>query len=201
MSLYKVAKSAVSLIFYPLYRIRVIGKENVPKHGPVIICSNHISNLDPPVVGITSPRDIYFMAKGELFDKPLLGRLLTGIRAFPVKRGMRDRNALRKGLNILEGGNTLGLFPEGTRSKTSELGKPLAGAGFFALRSNAAIVPCAIIGPYKPGSRLTVIYGEPMDMESYRARKASAKEAAEGIMNEIRILLENYNSQHASLDK
>lgn len=201
MSLYKVAKSVVSLIFYPLYRIRVIGKENVPKDGPVIICSNHISNLDPPVVGITSPRDIYFMAKGELFDKPILGKLLRGIQAFPVKRGMRDRNALRTGLKILEEGNTLGLFPEGTRSKTNDLGKPLAGAGFFALRSDAVIIPCAIIGPYKPGRTLTVIYGKPMDIASYRAEKTSAKETAEAIMSEIKFLLENYNSQHASLDK
>ncbi|QKY71614.1 1-acyl-sn-glycerol-3-phosphate acyltransferase [Lentibacillus sp. CBA3610] len=201
MSLYKTAKSVVSLIFYPLYRIRVIGKENVPKSGPVIICSNHISNLDPPVVGITSPRDIYFMAKGELFEKPILGKLLSGIHAFPVKRGMKDRNALRKGLEILENGNTLGLFPEGTRSKTGQLGDPLAGAGFFALRSNAAIVPCAIIGPYKPGSKLTVIYGEPMDIEAYRAAKTSAKETAAAIMTEIGNLIENYNSQHASLDK
>ncbi|SFA73503.1 1-acyl-sn-glycerol-3-phosphate acyltransferase [Lentibacillus halodurans] len=201
MNLYKIAKTVVSFIVYPLYRIRVIGKKNVPKTGPVIICSNHISNLDPPVVGITSPRDIYFMAKGELFEKPFLGKLLTGIHAFPVKRGMGDRNALRKGLKILENGNTLGLFPEGSRSKTGELGEPLAGAGFFALRSNAAIVPCAIIGPYKPGKKLTVIYGEPMNMEAYRAAKKSAKETAEAIMTEIKILMDHYHSQHASLDK
>lgn len=201
MNLYKIAKTVVALIFYPLYRIRVIGKENVPNSGPVIICSNHISNFDPPVVGITSPRDIYFMAKGELFEKPLLGRLLTAIQAFPVKRGMKDRNALRRGLKILEDDNTLGLFPEGTRSKSGQLGKPLAGAGFFALRSKASIVPCAIIGSYKPGSNLTVIYGEPMNMESYRDSKTSAKEMAEAIMTEIKNLIENYNSQYASLDK
>ncbi|MFD1360574.1 lysophospholipid acyltransferase family protein [Lentibacillus salinarum] len=200
MSLYKFAKTAVSAIVYPLYRIRVIGKNNIPENGPVIICSNHISNLDPPVVGITSPRDIYFMAKGELFEKPFLGKLLSGIQAFPVKRGMGDRNALRKGLKILENGNTLGLFPEGSRSKAGQLGKPLAGAGFFALRSNAVIVPCAIIGPYKVGGKLTVIYGEPMNMETYRQNKTSAKEAADAIMTEIRNLMENYNSQHSSLD-
>ncbi|RYG73622.1 1-acyl-sn-glycerol-3-phosphate acyltransferase [Lentibacillus lipolyticus] len=201
MSLYKTAKAIVSGIFYPLYRIQVIGKENIPKQGPVIICSNHISNLDPPVVGITSPRDVYFMAKGELFERPFLRELLNAIHAFPVKRGMKDRNALRKGLEILEKGHTLGLFPEGTRSKTGEIGKPMAGAGFFALRSSASIVPCAIIGPYKPGKRLTVIYGKPMDMDTHREAKTSAKDAADAIMEEIRLLIENYNYQHASLDK
>ncbi|GAA0444159.1 lysophospholipid acyltransferase family protein [Lentibacillus halophilus] len=199
MSLYKTAKAIVSVIFFPLYRIRVIGKDNIPDQGPVIICSNHISNLDPPVVGITSPRDISFMAKGELFERPLLGTLLNAIRAFPVKRGGTDRYALRQGLDILKDGNVLGLFPEGTRSKTGTVGKPLAGAGFFALRSNAVIVPCAIIGSYKPGRRLTVIYGKPMDMETHRSAKTAAKDAAEAIMEEIQNLIDY--SQHASLDK
>ncbi|AIF43552.1 1-acyl-sn-glycerol-3-phosphate acyltransferase [Virgibacillus sp. SK37] len=192
MNLYKIARTIVAIILFPLYRIKVIGKENVPKQGPVIICSNHISNLDPPVVGITSPRDIYFMAKGELFEKPILGKLLLGIHAFPVKRGLSDRNALRKGLKILDNQETLGLFPEGTRSKSGELGKPLAGAGFFALRSQAVIIPCAIIGPYKPFKRLKVVYGPPVDMEHYRQSKASAKEAADGIMEDIRKLMESH---------
>ncbi|MFD2045879.1 lysophospholipid acyltransferase family protein [Ornithinibacillus salinisoli] len=185
MSLYKFAKFVVSLLFYPLYRIQVIGRENIPKEGPVIICSNHISNLDPPVVGITSTRDVNFMAKGELFEKGFLRKLLININAFPVKRGMRDRNALRKGLDILNDGKTLGLFPEGTRSKSGQLGKPLAGVGFFALRSNAKIVPCAIIGPYKPLKRLQVIYGKPIDFESLRGSKISPQDAADVIMKEI----------------
>lgn len=201
MNLYKFAKTIVSVLFFPLFRIKVIGKENVPKNGPVIICSNHISNLDPPVVGITSPRNIYFMAKGELFEKPFLGKLLLSIQSFPVKRGLQDRNALRKGLGILKEGKTLGLFPEGTRSKTGKLGEPLSGAGFFALRSNAAIVPCAVIGPYKPGKRLTVIYGEPINMDPLRAAKSSAKEAADTIMEEIGKLIKNHESQPSSLDK
>lgn len=192
MNLYTFAKNLVAIILYPLYRIKVIGKDNIPASGPVIICSNHISNFDPPVVGITSSRDIHFMAKGELFEKPILGKLLPGIKAFPVKRGLADRNALRKGLEILKQGETLGLFPEGTRSKTGEIGKPLAGVGFFALRSEASIVPCAITGAYKPFRRVTVIYGKPMDIEKYRIEKASPQETADAIMEEIRILKENH---------
>jgi len=192
MSLYNVAKWIVSLIFYPLFRIKVYGKENIPKQGPVIICSNHISNLDPPVVGLTSSRDIYYMAKEQLFEKRFFGKLILKLHAFPVKRGMADRNALRKGLEILNNGKTLGLFPEGTRSKTGEIGKPLAGVGFFAMRSNAEIVPCAIIGPYKGWKPLTVAYGEPIDMEEYRNQKTSAKEMADIIMEEIKILKKKY---------
>src|SRR5699024_5720209 len=158
VNLYKIAKIVVSFIFFPLYRIRVIGKENIPDKGPVIICSNHISNLDPPIVGITAPRDIFFMAKADLFNKRWIGKLLKSIQAFAVKRGGSDRNALRKGLSILKEGHTLGLFPEGTRSKTGEIGEPLAGVGFFAIRSEAVIIPCYVTGPYKPFRRQTVIY-------------------------------------------
>ncbi|MFG6114504.1 lysophospholipid acyltransferase family protein [Halobacillus sp. MO56] len=191
MNLYKVGKFLFTVILYPLYRIKVIGKNNIPKEGPVIICSNHISNLDPPVVGITSGRNIHFMAKEELFKNKFFGKILHKVHAFPVKRGMKDRNALRGGLKILEGNETLGLFPEGTRSKTGEVGQGLAGAGFFALRSEAWIVPCAIIGPYKPFKRLWVVYGEPIDMSSYRENKATARETTDMIMKEIEKLAKN----------
>ena len=81
---------------------------------------------------------------------PVLKMILPHVNAIPIKRGMSDRNALRKGLGVLKDGNVLGLFPEGTRSKTGELGEGLAGAGFFALRTEAKVVPCAVIGNYKP---------------------------------------------------
>ncbi|MFC0299417.1 lysophospholipid acyltransferase family protein [Virgibacillus soli] len=190
MTLYRFAKRIVAIIFFPLYRIKVVGRENIPKNGAVIICSNHISNLDPPVVGITSSRDIYFMAKEELFDNRFLNKLLTGINAFPIKRGASDRQALRKGMNILAEGKTLGLFPEGTRSKTGKLGKPLPGVGFFALKSKAVVIPCAIKGTYKPFHKTVVTYGKPMDMEALRAQKVNAKQAADAIMDEIQILLQ-----------
>ncbi|TGB04514.1 lysophospholipid acyltransferase family protein [Halobacillus salinus] len=188
MSLYKLGKWICTILFYPLYRINVIGKENIPKKGPVIICSNHISNLDPPIVGITSSRNIYFMAKEELFKNPVIGGILKRVHAFPIKRGMRDRNALRQGLGVLKDNHALGLFPEGTRQKSGEIGKGLAGAGFFALRSNAYIVPCAIIGPYEKWRPLKVVYGEPIDMTTYRQEKASAQVVTDRIMEEIRQL-------------
>lgn len=189
MSLYKFGRTVFAIILFSLYRVKVLGKSNIPKEGPVIICSNHISNFDPPLVGVTASRDIYFMAKEELFNVPILKKLLPRVHAFPIKRGMKDRNALRRGLEILDEGKVLGLFPEGTRSKTGELGQGLAGAGFFAARSNAYIVPCAIIGPYKPFKRLKVVYGEPLNMEEIRKNKVSAKEVTEKIMKEIQDLM------------
>lgn len=188
--MYSFAKSVVYGILKPIYRFEVIGREHFPKEGGVLLCSNHIHNFDPPVVGINAPRPVHFMAKEELFNVPILGKLVPHLNAFPVKRGMSDREALRKGLAILKEGHVLGLFPEGTRSKTGELKKGLAGAGFFALRTEAAIVPCAIIGPYKAFKRLKVVYGKPIDMTSLRERKASAEETTDLIMNEIRRLIE-----------
>ncbi|MCA0970330.1 1-acyl-sn-glycerol-3-phosphate acyltransferase [Halobacillus litoralis] len=188
VNLYKLGKWICSIIFYPMYRIQVVGKKNIPKDGPVIICSNHISNLDPPIVGITSSRNIYFMAKEELFNNRFIGGILKRVHAFPIKRGMRDRNALRKGLDVLKENHALGLFPEGTRQKSGEIGEGLAGAGFFALRSNAYIVPCAIIGPYEKFKPLKVVYGEPIDMTKYREEKASAQVVTDRIMEEIRQL-------------
>ncbi|MDC3415393.1 lysophospholipid acyltransferase family protein [Aquibacillus salsiterrae] len=192
MSLYKIGKALCTILLSPIYRVKVIGENNVPKSGPVIICSNHISNLDPPIVGITCPRDIYFMAKEELFSNKLVGGILRGVHAFPIKRGMKDRNALRQALAILKDGNTLGLFPEGTRSKTGEIGEGLSGAGFFALRSEAVIIPCAIVGPYRKFGQLKVVYGKPIEMDELRERKASAQEVTDIIMHEIKKLLENH---------
>ncbi|MBA4536063.1 1-acyl-sn-glycerol-3-phosphate acyltransferase [Bacillus aquiflavi] len=192
LSFYSFAKSVVKAILKPYYRIETIGLENFPRTGGVLLCSNHISNLDPPVVGITAPRPVHFMAKAELFSKPILKNILPKIHSFPVKRGMSDREALRTGLSILKDGNVLGLFPEGTRSRTGELGKGLAGAGFFALRTEADVVPCAIIGPYKPFKKLIVVYGEPINMSELKKNKASANETTELIMNEIQKLINKY---------
>jgi 1-acyl-sn-glycerol-3-phosphate acyltransferase len=190
LNLYSFAKSFVYGVLNPIYRFEVTGTEHFPKEGGVLLCTNHIHNFDPPVVGINAPRPVHFMAKAELFKVPLLGKILPDLNAFPVKRGMSDREALRKGLSLLKEGNVLGLFPEGTRSKSGELGKGLAGAGFFALRTDAAIVPCAIIGPYKAFKKLKVVYGKPIDMTALREQKASAEDTTELIMGEIRKLIE-----------
>lgn len=190
MTFYSFARAIVSLIFKPLYRIETIGLEHFPKDGGVLLCSNHISNFDPIVVGISVPRMVRYMAKEELFEVPILGKIVQMCNAFPVKRGLSDRGALRTGIQILKDGHTLGLFPEGHRSKTGELGKGLAGAGFFALRTDAQVVPCAVIGPYKTLRKLKVVFGMPIDMDHLRKTKASAEEVTELIMSEIHKLIE-----------
>ncbi|QPC46714.1 lysophospholipid acyltransferase family protein [Mangrovibacillus cuniculi] len=189
---YSLARNVVRGVLSPLYRFEVIGKENVPSEGGILLCSNHIDNLDPPVVGITCPRKVSFMAKEELFKVPVLGGIIRQLQAFPVKRGLSDREALRKGLKLLKEGGVLGLFPEGTRSKNGQLGKGLAGAGFFALRTNAYVVPCAIIGPYKKFATVKVVYGKPIDLAEYRENRAGAEEVTAVIMGEIQKLIDQH---------
>ncbi|MCM3610925.1 1-acyl-sn-glycerol-3-phosphate acyltransferase [Planococcus sp. MERTA32b] len=190
MNLYTFGKALVKTALTPLYRFEVTGTEKFPEQGGILLCANHIHALDPPVVGMTSPRTVHFMAKEELFKVPVLGRILPQVNAFPVKRGMSDREALRSALKILKNGDVVGLFPEGTRSTDGVLKKGLSGAGFFALRGNADVMPCAIIGPYKPFRKVKVVYGDPVLMEPYRERKASVEEVTAVIMASIQKLLD-----------
>ena len=189
MLIYRVGKVICYLYFKLVHRLTVEGKEHFPKKNGVLLCSNHLSYLDPPLLGVASPRKIRFMAKSELFSIPLFNSLITTLGAFPVKRGLSDKQALRSGIEILNNGEVMGIFPEGTRSKTGKLGPGLAGAGFFALRSNAVVVPCLIAGSYRPFKKVKVIFGKPIDF-SAKEKRISAKEAAEIIMEHIRDLVE-----------
>jgi 1-acyl-sn-glycerol-3-phosphate acyltransferase len=189
VNFYSFASKVCEIYFKTKYKVEVIGQENIPKEGGILLCSNHISNLDPPLVGSFFPRDVHFMAKEELFKTVLLNKVVSSLKAFPVRRGMSDKQALRKGLGILKDGEVLGIFPEGTRSKDGKIGEGLTGVGFFALRSNAYVVPSAIIGSYKR-NHLKIVYGKPVDIDKLRSEKASAKEATDFIMKEIEELFE-----------
>ncbi|WNB93707.1 lysophospholipid acyltransferase family protein [Bacillus sp. NEB1478] len=185
MNLYSFGKWLCGTYFKAVYKPEIIGVENMPETGGILLCANHIHNFDPPLVGVASPRDVHFMAKAEIFSIPVLKSILPRVNAFPVKRGMSDKTALKTGIQLLKNGKVFGLFPEGTRSKTGEIGEGLAGAGFFALKSEAHIVPCAIVGQYKRGKKLKVIFGKPIDFTDLREQKASAKEATQLIMDHI----------------
>ncbi len=124
----------------------VSGTENVPRSGPLIVVSNHQSNVDPPLVGTLVPRRTRFMAKEELFYAPVFGLFVRWYQAFPLRRGGADRRAVRQALEILQGGGVVGMFPEGHRSLDCQLQRGQPGAAMIALRSKAPIVPVAVIG-------------------------------------------------------
>ncbi|OIJ16292.1 1-acyl-sn-glycerol-3-phosphate acyltransferase [Anaerobacillus arseniciselenatis] len=194
VDLYKVGQTVCRSYLSTLYKVEVIGKENIPSDKGVLLCCNHIHLLDPPLLGSYLERPIHYMAKAELFKIPVLNYLIKKFHAFPVRRGMSDKQALREGIKVLKDNNVLGIFPEGTRSKTGELGKGLAGVGFFALKTDALVVPSAIIGPYKPFGTVKVVYGKPLDFKALREEKVSSETATNYIMDAIGDLIKEHKN-------
>ena len=190
---YYIAKVIVRTIIKVIFRIEIRGLENIPKKGPVIICPNHISLLDPPVIGALLNRRIYFMAKEELFKNPFLRLLLgTGLGAFPVKRGTADLSAIKTALTYLKKGKAIGIFPEGTRSKTGQLQKAEPGVAMLAIKGNAPVVPIAIKGRYGLFSKIIINIGKPMNFDKYANSRLSSQQLfviGEEIMKEIAKLL------------
>lgn len=193
MTFYAVAKFVVRTIVRIVFRFRVVGAENVPRDGGLLIAANHLSNLDPPLLGISSPRPISYMAKKQLFAIPVLGFVITHLNAFRVDREAGGTAALRASLRMLKEGRCIGIFPEGGRnlSGTNEL---KAGAAFLAASSGVPIVPAAIIGTrrLRPFARVTVAFGEPFRI--VRNRKSDdddLEKGAEEIMQRIRALEES----------
>src|SRR5262245_9016488 len=121
--------------------LEVHGPQHVPATGPVLLVSNHVSVLDPPIVGGASPRELFFLAKEELFQVPLLGRFIHALNARPVKRDGSDSRALKATLRLLGENRAILLFPEGTRGVEGRLGEGKPGAGMLAVMSGAPVVP------------------------------------------------------------
>jgi 1-acyl-sn-glycerol-3-phosphate acyltransferase len=166
----------------------------------VILCANHISLWDPPLLGCGIERQVCFMAKEELFRIPVVSFLITKFGAFPVKRGSGDRAAIRSTLKLLEEGKIFGIFPEGTRSKTGEIGTGMTGVGMFALKSQAQVIPVAIIGPYRLFRPVKIVYGKPIDLTDMREAKSSSdtiKGTTDLIMAEIKKLHDEHRSKHS----
>jgi len=143
---YYIATITMKTLLVILARWQVTGKENVPRTGPLIVVANHLSLIDPPLLGASIPRRIIFMAKQELFN-PLFSRtVVSSYGAFPVKRGQLDRQAMRQALRYLQKGHVLGMFPEGKRSPDKRIQSPQFGASLLASHSNSSLLPVGISG-------------------------------------------------------
>jgi len=189
--LYGFLKGILPTMFRIIYRAEVHGQENVPKEGGAIIAANHISLWDPPFVGAFCPRRVSFMAKKELFENSVFSSIITSLGAFPVNRGAADRNAIKTALSVLGEGKCLGLFPEGTRSKSGKLGEPEAGIGLIAYKANVPIVPVAITGTNGKGlfPKFTIRFGKPIPAGDPKDKKLMTTLPTQ-IMEEIQKLLD-----------
>jgi len=144
---YRLAQGVLRTTFASLQGLRVDGLENIPTQGPCLVVSNHCSWLDPPVLGCClKHRQLHFMAKKELFERPLLGHLIRALGAFPVERGQADRKSLRLGLDLLSQGRIVCLFPEGTRGDGGPMGHWHVGIAVLAHHAQVPIVPAALAG-------------------------------------------------------
>ncbi|MCL2484687.1 MAG: 1-acyl-sn-glycerol-3-phosphate acyltransferase [Endomicrobia bacterium] len=142
--LYTVIVRCFRIMFALFYRWEIYGTENIPADSGAIIAPNHISWFDPPLSGSAMKRPLHFMAKKELFDIPVFSSIIRRTNAFPVKRGVQDMAAMRNAFAVLERGSLLLMFPEGTRSKTGQIGKARAGAGMVACNAHVPLIPTKI---------------------------------------------------------
>lgn len=192
---YSVLKIILRILFKIFLRLEVKGTENIPKTGPLVIASNHLSLLDPPVIGVAATRKVHFMAKQELFV-PVLGTIYKQLGAFPVKRGGADRAAIKHGIDLMLDGGVLAIFPEGTRSKDGALGKAESGALMMAGKAKAAIVPTCVKGTDikrqgKMWPQVSVSFGKPIYFPvDTPISKELLHELTEALMLEIKCLQE-----------
>lgn len=207
--LYAILKPIAVALMRLLFRLEIVSPGLVPATGPVLIVSNHVSVLDPPLVGGAAPRPLYFMAKEELFRIPLFGRLIRSLNARPVRRDGSDMRALKAALAQLEEGHALLVFPEGTRGEEGQPlrdGKP--GVGMLAVLSGAPVVPVYVSGSgvalprgrtLPRPARVRVTFGPPLTFKRERrsegpregkragddGRKEAYREAAQEMMRAI----------------
>ncbi|MHB1153846.1 MAG: lysophospholipid acyltransferase family protein [Eubacteriales bacterium] len=167
--------SRIYRVFQPVirwfYRMKVTGEENEPFNGPCIICSNHLSNQDVVILAASVKRQVRFFAKAELFRVPLLGRLITALGAFPVKRGGGDVSAMKKTIEILKNGEMVGFYPQGHRRPGVHPRDTSVqhGIGMLVWRTKAAILPVAIYAKrfkLRPFKKTQVIIGKAIPFET-----------------------------------
>ena len=177
--LYNVARRSLKLGLLLWNRFTARGSENVPATGSCIICANHVSFLDPPILGAgVRHRHVRFMARDTLMHGGFLGWLLPRIGIISLDRTRGDIGALRKAIQTLKSGAVVGLFPEGTRSPDGTLQEPKGGIGFLIAKAGVPVVPAYISGSYRAypkGARfirphkVSIVFGPPIQPEEYAA--------------------------------
>ena len=199
--LYAILKVLAVVLMRLWFGLRVTGAEHIPSRGSALLVSNHQSILDPPLIGGAAPRQIFFLAKAELFRIPLFGRLIRALHARPVRREGSDPSALKTAARLLEEGRALLVFPEGTRSIDGRLGEAKPGIGMLAVMSGAPVIPTYISGTLESlpkgavrprRSQVSVRFGPALHFKAQtgEGRKDRYRDAAREMMRAIAQLKE-----------
>jgi len=183
-----IVRSAIFIYCKIVYRVKIEGKENVPKNGALIFCGNHRNYLDAPLMVATAGRHVHFMAKEELRKVKFFAFLAFVFDAIFVKRDAKDIGAIKTSLKYLKDGACVALFPEGTRNGAEKGEDVKNGVSYFVLNSNSKVIPVGIKGGLKAFQKTVITYGKPMDFEEERKNrkdKEVMKKVTEDIMKEI----------------
>jgi 1-acyl-sn-glycerol-3-phosphate acyltransferase len=187
--LYRLLQPWLPAVIRAAYRMEIGGRSRVPTGGPLVVAANHLSALDGFVLGAAIPRPLHFMAKAELWRHRPLGRLMDGFGAFPVTRGVGDREALARGVELLERGGAVAIFPGGVVRSD---GSWLRGAAKMALATGAPILPVrirdsdlAVAGRHVGFPRIRVTIGEPIPVEPARATIAAARDLTQRVRDAV----------------
>ena len=186
-----IIKKLIYAVYRVLFRIEKVNEENVPMEGPIIICANHLNYWDAVGLVTATKRRINFIAKEDLFNKGFLNWIAHVFDVIPIKRGMRDMEAMKRCLSSLKKGIALGIFPEGTRKGLEKGAKVQNGAAYMALKTKAKVVPVGIQGTFRPFTKVTLNYGEPIDFSKYDSKnpeKDNLDQATKEIIDNIIML-------------
>lgn len=191
MSLYNITIKVMRIYTKLFYKYEVIGVENIPSKGNIVVAANHKSNLDPIFLAAAiQNRKVSVIAKKELFKNKLLGAYLRSINVIPIDRENPGISTLKSVLKEIKNGNAVGIFPEGTRCKGREFGKAKAGLGMMAVKGKASIVPVSIITDYKLFKKVKIYIDAPISMEKYYGEKLTSEDY-EKISQEVLNIIEN----------
>jgi len=180
------AASAIFSVLAP--GSRGYGLDRVPLSGGFVLAANHLASIDHPLIGIFSPRTVFYMAKAELMEMPIVGELLSWVGAFPVRRGEADRDALREARRLVREGQVVGVHVEGTRQKLGYPGEPKIGGMMIAMQESVPVVPCAVETfrwSVKNRRACAIVWGEPIETSGLSRDRAGYDELMSVVQREI----------------
>lgn len=176
--LYPIVRAIASVVVRLFFRVKYVGKENIPTSQGYILASNHISNIDPVVHAISMKNRVFYMGKAELFENRFIAFFIRHFQGFPVNRSRGDLSAVEYAIKVVNEGNILGIFPEGTRSKTGKPLPPKAGIALIANKTGADVLPVSVYceGKVRPFKKITVRFGELIKNEELTIENGKASE-------------------------